>query len=161
NIRIYASGTLRFVDLDRALDRIISDLATQPGMRQLSISLGLGETFMARDEVTTQSRKFLRLAAAGVNVFVSSGDAGSNPDVSGHSSSGPTQAEYESSDESVIGVGGTTLNLAPNGSVSSEKAWISSGGGESILFDRPAWQTGQGVPAGDKRLVPDVGLVAD
>ena len=29
-IRIYASGTLQFTDLDRALDRIISDLASQP-----------------------------------------------------------------------------------------------------------------------------------
>jgi len=44
-------------------------------MRQLSISLGLGETFMAPAEVATQHQKFLRLAAAGVNVFVSSGDA--------------------------------------------------------------------------------------
>jgi len=160
-IRIYASGTLRFVDLDRALDRIISDLDTQPEMRQLSISLGLGETFMAADEVTTQSRKFLRLAAVGVNVFVSSGDAGSNPDVTGHNSSGPTQAEYESSDENVIGVGGTTLNLAANGNVSSETAWIASGGGKSIFFDRPTWQLGQGIQQGTERLVPDVSAVGD
>jgi kumamolisin len=160
-IRIYASGTLQFVDLDRALDRIIADLASEPGMRQLSISLGLGETFMAPDEVATQSRKFLRLAAAGVNVFVSSGDAGSNPDVTGHSSSGPTQVEYESSDVNVIGVGGTTLNLAPNGSVSSETAWIGSGGGKSVFFKRPAWQKGPGVPAGTERLVPDVSLLAN
>ena len=66
--------------IDRALDRIIADLPSQPGMRQLSISLGLGETFMAPAEVATEHTKFLHLAAAGVNVFVSSGDAGSNPD---------------------------------------------------------------------------------
>jgi kumamolisin len=160
-IRIYATGTLQFVDLDRALDRIISDLQSEPGLRQLSISLGLGERFMAPDEVRTQSRKFLRLAAAGVNVFVSSGDAGSNPDSTGHGSSGPTQAEYESSDVNVVGVGGTTLNLASNGSVSSETAWVGSGGGKSIFFTRPSWQTGPGVPPGTERLVPDVGLVGD
>jgi kumamolisin len=160
-IRIYASGTLQFVDLDRALDRIISDLASEPGMRQLSISLGLGETYMAPAEVKTQSQKFLRLAATGVNVFVASGDAGSNPDVTGHSSGGPTQAEYESSDVNVIGVGGTTLNLAANGSVSAETGWTGSGGGKSGLFNRPVWQTGAGVPAGTERLVPDVSLVAD
>jgi kumamolisin len=85
-IRIYASGSLSFIDLDLALDQIIADLPTHPEMRQLSISLGLGETFMAADEVTTQHQKFLRLAAAGVNVFVSSGDAGSNPNSSGHGS---------------------------------------------------------------------------
>jgi kumamolisin len=106
-IRIYASGSLEFVELDRALDRILGDLPDQPRMRQLSISLGLGETFLGgpNGEVATQHHKFLRLAAAGVNVFVSSGDAGSNPDESGHSSTGATQAEYEASDPSIIGWG--------------------------------------------------------
>jgi kumamolisin len=162
-VRVYATGTLQFVDLDRALDQIIADLAENPGMRQLSISLGLGETFMGgpQGEVRTQHMKFLRLAAAGVNVFVSSGDAGSKPDDTGHSATGPTQAEYESSDPMVVGVGGTTLKLTAAGAVQSEVAWTSSGGGTSIFFDRPAWQTGAGVPAGTKRLVPDVALVAD
>jgi kumamolisin len=160
-IRIYASGTLQFTDLDRALDRIISDLASEPTMRQLSISLGLGETFMAQGEIKAQSLKFLKLAAAGVNVFVASGDAGSNPDVTGHSSGGPTQVEYESSDINVIGVGGTTLNLAPDGSVQSERGWTGSGGGKSGRFTRQSWQHGPGVPAGNERLVPDVALAAD
>jgi kumamolisin len=162
-VRIYASGSLAFVDLDMALDRIFADVTSQPGMRQLSISLGLGETFLGgpQGEVATQHQKFLRLAAAGVNVFVSSGDAGSNPDESGHSSSGPTQAEYEASDPFVIGVGGTSLTLAPDGSVSDESGWSSSGGGKSIFFSRPKWQTGKGVPPGTERLVPDVSLTAN
>ena len=162
-VRIYASGSLSFVDLDMALDRILADLPEQPGMRQLSISLGLGETFLGgpQGEVATQHQKFLRLAATGVNVFVSSGDAGSNPDVSGHNSSGATQAEYEASDPFVIGVGGTSLSLNANGQVANETAWPGSGGGESIFFARPVWQTGQGVPAGRMRLVPDVSLAAD
>ena len=162
-IRIYASGSLRFVDLDRALDRIIADLPRNPGMRQLSISLGLGETFLGgpNGEVATQHQKFLRLAAAGVNVFVSSGDAGSNPDQTGHGSNGPLQVEYESSDPVVVGVGGTSLHLAVNGTVASETGWAGSGGGASIFFPRPPWQTGTGVPAGNFRLVPDVSLAAD
>jgi kumamolisin len=162
-VRVYATGTLSFVDLDLALDRILADLPSHPGLRQLSISLGLGETFMGgpQGEVATQNQKFLRLAAAGVNTFVSSGDAGSNPDETGHSSTGPTQAEFESSDPFVIGVGGTSLKLAANGGVASEVGWVGSGGGTSIFFDRPAWQKGNGVPDGDKRLVPDVCLAAD
>ena len=160
-IKIYASGTLSFADLDSALDRIITDLGSEPGMRQLSISLGLGETFMAPDEINAQSQKFLRLAASGVNVFVASGDAGSNPDVTGHSSGGPTQVEYEAADINVIAVGGTTLNLAPDGSVDSETAWVGSGGGRSGVFTRQPWQRGAGVPAGNERLVPDVSLAAD
>jgi kumamolisin len=162
-IRIYASGSLSFVDLDRALDRIIADLPSHPGLRQLSISLGLGETFLGgpQGEVATEHQKFLRLAAVGVNVFVSSGDAGSNPDVTGHNASGPTQAEYESSDSCVVGVGGTSLTLAANGSVATETGWTASGGGVSIFFQRPVWQAGIGVPAGTMRLVPDVSLTAN
>src|SRR3954467_12572881 len=106
-------------------------------------------------EVATQHQKFLRLAAAGVNVFVSSGDSGSNPDSTGHGASGPLQAEYEASDPAVIGVGGTTLKFTTAGQV-SERAWTGSGGGKSIFFPRPSWQTGKGVPAGTARLVPDV-----
>ena len=160
-VRVYASGSLSFVDLDRAIDRIIADLPGHPEMRQLSVSLGLGETFMSKGEVATQHQKFLRLAASGVNVFVSSGDAGSNPDSSGHGSTGPLQAEYAASDSAVIGVGGTRLTLSAGGTVTKETAWAGSGGGRSVLFPRPAWQKGTGVPAGTQRLVPDVSLAAD
>src|SRR5207244_3759307 len=161
-IRIYASGSLAFVDLDRALDRILADLPTQPGMRQLSISLGLGETYLngPGGEVAIEHQKFLKLAAAGVNVFVSTGDAGSNPDQTGQSSTGPTQVEYESSDPSVIAVGGTTLKLAGNGSVASEAGWTNGGGGKSIYFPRPSWQAAPGVSS-HRRLVPDVSVTAD
>jgi kumamolisin len=160
-IRIYATGSLRFVDIDRALDRIIADLPAHPRMRQLSISLGLGETFMAPGEVRTEHTKFLHLAAAGVNVFVSSGDAGSNPDATGHGSGGPLQAEYESSDSAVVGVGGTTLQLNATGGVTSEGGWPGSGGGTSRFFPRPVWQRGHGVPHGTHRVVPDVCAAAD
>jgi kumamolisin len=54
--RIYTSGSLSFVDLDLALDQIIADLASEPGMRQLSISLGLGETFMGSADGEWQPR---------------------------------------------------------------------------------------------------------
>jgi kumamolisin len=160
-VRIYATGSLSFVAIDRALDRIIADLPILPGMRQLSISLGLGEIFMSPGEVNAQHLKLLRLAVAGVNVFVSSGDAGSNPDATGHSPTGPLQAEYGSSDASVVGVGGTTLRLGATGTVISETGWSGGGGGASRFFARPAWQMGAGIPAGNQRLVPDVGLVAD
>src|SRR5215831_17875416 len=161
NIRIYATGSLTFVAIDKALDRIIADLPANPEMRQLSISLGLGETFMSPGEVNTEHAKFLRLAASGVNVFVSSGDAGSNPDSTGHGSGGPLQAEYESSDSAVIGVGGTSLRLNPTGAVMSETGWSGSGGGTSLFFSRPSWQKGPGVQHGAKRLVPDVCAAAD
>jgi kumamolisin len=163
-IKIYATGSLQFVALDLALDRIIADASDDPTLRQLSISLGLGETFLGGPdgEVATQHQKFLRLAAMGVNVFVSSGDAGSNPSSDGQTSNGPLQAEYAASDTAVVGVGGTSLKLAlGDGSVTEEDGWSGSGGGDSIFFTRPSWQTGKGVPSGSKRSVPDVSAAAD
>ena len=162
-IKVYASGSLGFVDLDKALDAILADAATDKTMRQMSISLGLGERFFGgpNGEIATQHQKFLKLAALGVNVFVSTGDAGSNPDQTGHGGNGPLQVEYESSDPCVIAVGGTSLTLDASGKVASETAWASSGGGKSAYFKRPEWQSGAGVPAGNRRLVPDVSLTAD
>jgi kumamolisin len=61
----------------------------------------------------------------------------------------------------VIGVGGTSLRLNAAGAVSSEQGWPGSGGGISRFFPRPVWQTGAGVPLGNKRLVPDVCAAAD
>ena len=133
-------------------------------MRQLSISLGLGETFLGgpNGEIATQHQKYLKLAALGVNVFVSSGDAGSNPGTDGHTANGPLQPEYAASDSTVIGVGGTTLKLnSANGTVASETAWTGSGGGDSKDFTRPVWQKGKGVPSGNNRSVPDVAAAAD
>jgi kumamolisin len=160
-IRVYSCGSLQFTDLDQGLDRILADLDGLPGMHQLSISLGLGETYMLPAEVSVQSAKFAALVAQGVNVFISSGDAGATPDDTGHSSDGPVQVEYESSDPNAVGVGGTSLFLKPDNSVASEIGWTSGGGGKSRLFSRPAWQTGPGIVAGAERLVPDVSAVAD
>ena len=64
------------------------------------------------------------------------------------------------SDPCVIAVGGTTLKLAPDGTVASEAGWSSGGGGKSIYFPRPPWQAGSGV-SGSRRLVPDVSATAD
>jgi len=159
-VRVYASGSLSFIDLDKALDRILADAMTDKTLRQVSISLGLGEKFFGGGEIAAQHQKFLQLAALGVNVFVSSGDAGSNPDQTGHAS-GPLQVEYESSDPCVVSVGGTSLKLDATGQVASETGWPGSGGGKSTYFKRPSWQRGASVPAGKQRLVPDVSAAAD
>jgi hypothetical protein len=39
--------------------------------------------------------------------------------------------------------------------------WVASGGRGSRFFSRPTWQVGLGVPAGTRRLVPDVCTAAD
>jgi kumamolisin len=116
------------LNLYTAIDAILADMETIPGMRQLSISLGLGETFMGGPQgvAATGHQKFLRLVAAGVNVFVPSGDAGSNPDNTGQGPVGPLQVEYAASDPNVVAVGGTTLVLAPDGSVGPRPSGLAS-----------------------------------
>jgi kumamolisin len=153
-IRIYASRDLSFTDLDKGLQRILSDLPNQPSMHELSISLGLGETEVSVSQKITDAQYFLNIANYGVSIFVSSGDDGAVTD-------GVLQPSYYSSDPSVTGVGGTSLVLYASGAVESETAWYGSGGGVSSYFGRPAWQVGEGVPAGSRRLVPDVASAAD
>ncbi len=166
NVSVYACGSLDFVALDSGLDRIIDDATADTSLRQLSISLGLGELYLSPNaqldgELKIENDKFLKLAAMGVNVFVSSGDAGSNPDQFGHSGGTAVQVEWMSSCPFVVGVGGTSLRLAGTGAVSGEVAWIGSGGGISRVFPRPGYQNLREMPANSMRLVPDVSLVAD
>jgi kumamolisin len=68
--------------------------------------------------------------------------------------------EYESSDPCVIAVGGTSLTLAADGTVASEVAWSGGGGGRSMYFPRPSWQSAPHM-SGKRRLVPDVSVTAD
>ena len=161
-IRVYASGSLIYTYLDKALDMIFADAQSRPGLRQVSISLGLREDLLSAAEIKVENTIFLKLAAIGVTVFVSSGDAGSNPDATGHRRGPDSQVEYEASDPYTVSVGGTTLRLDRiNGQVVSETGWADSGGGVSNLFSRPLWQNPYGSVSKPNRLVPDVSSVAD
>ena len=165
-INIYASGSLQFTAIDKALQRIAQDLRGGASIGQLSISLGLGELDLPPGESTTESQYYLTITNYGVSIFVSSGDDGSN---FGGDNDDTLQVSYAASDPSVTGVGGTALFLnRSTGAVSSETVWNelsigegAGGGGISALFARPSYQQGPGVPAGNKRVVPDVSLVAD
>jgi kumamolisin len=154
-ICIYATGSLAFGPLDAGLQKILADAKSDPTLRVVSISLGLGEHETPPAAITTQDQVFLRLAALGVNVFVSTGDDGSSPN-------GKTEVEFPASDPNVIAVGGSTLRLNPSdASIASETGWSGSGGGKSTKFKRPAWQKGPGVAQGTARLTPDVCAAAD
>ena len=160
-IRVYATTDLAFTHLDRAYQFIINELSGQPTLHQLSMSFGLGEFYESPGQMQTDSQYFATIAGRGVTIFVSSGDGGSNPDTNGNFG-GPVQVESPANDPSVTAVGGTSLTLNSNGTVSSETVWFDgSGGGQSTVFSRPAWQPGSGTISGNGRLVPDVALDAD
>ena len=162
-VRIYATTDLAFVDLDQAYQTIINELPSQPTLHQISLSYGLGETYMPEGQMETDDQYFAAIAGAGVTVFVSSGDGGSTPGPNGSlDNSGPVQVESPADDPNVTGVGGTSLTLkSSTGAVISESAWFYGGGGSSQLFARPGWKIGAGFPTGANRLVPDVALAAD
>lgn len=154
NVSIYATGSLEFAPLEEGLQRILTDAKANPSLRIASISLGLGEHETPSAAIRIQNGIFLRLAALGVNVMVSTGDDGSTPN-------GVLEVEYPASDPNVVAVGGTTVVLGANAALQSETAWSGSGGGKSVKFPRPSWQKGAGVSAGTTRLTPDVAAPAD
>lgn len=119
--------------------------------------------------------------AQGITWFAASGDSGA---ADCNTSRHPGLAvDIPSSIPEVTGVGGTEFNegagqfwaAANDGTGASVKSYIpeiawnssalegspaSTGGGASVFFARPSWQTGTGVPNDTARHVPDVSLSA-
>ncbi|MEJ7599043.1 MAG: S53 family serine peptidase [Kofleriaceae bacterium] len=87
-----------------------------------------------------------RMAAAlGITVVAAGGDS-AEPDV-------PSACPF------VTAVGGTVILLDDTGALVSERAWVLSGSGDSLIFGTPPWQLGTpGI--GIKRAVVDVALNA-
>jgi uncharacterized protein (TIGR03437 family) len=121
--------------------------------------------------------------AQGMTWLAASGDSGAADceDIGAAVAQNGLAVDAPSSIPEVTGMGGTTLNEqggsywnstndANSASALSyipEKVWndtsidgmlSASGGGMSIFFPRPAWQTGSGVPADAFRHVPDLAL---
>jgi hypothetical protein len=67
--------------------------------------------------------------------------------------------DYPAYNPSVVAVGGTTLTLSSDGSVTSEVAWSGSGGGQSWVEPEPSYQ--KSVQSSGKREMPDVSFEAD
>src|ERR1035437_398882 len=157
-IRIYAASETDPVGDDELIQQVLADLPTQPTLHQLTISFGSDESTSDRDYIAIEAQYMASLVSAGVTVFAASGDIGAI------GNNGAVQTGYPASMPDVTAVGGSTLTLDTGGNVAGEIAWgnltsagSGSGGGISIIFNRPAWQTG----AGTMRLVPDVAAVGD
>jgi subtilase family serine protease len=84
---------------------------------------------------------------AGIAITASSGDNGFG-------------VEFPASANTVISVGGTTLNTASNSRGWSETAWSGAGSGCSRVFSRPSGQANAGTGC-NRRAVADVSAVAD
>ena len=165
NIVVYNCGDLNYSN--DAYSRVLDDLQSnaQPGLHQVSISFGAGEiTDESSGDINAVHGIFTSIAAYGVNIFCSSGDEGAYGNAS---TNGRVQAIYPASDPAAVGVGATALYLTGSSAWQGENAWSlsgsrnhdSSGGGISVYFGRPSWQTGTGVDTNSARQVPDVSAV--
>ncbi|MEO6714047.1 MAG: S8 family serine peptidase [Mycobacteriales bacterium] len=136
----------------------------------LSISWGQCELALPPALLTAVDAALGRVVAAGRTVFAASGDDGANGCLRADLRGRPA-VDFPASSPHVVGVGGTSLAAAGDGSW-AESAWkqptplgtASSGGGFSSVFPRPAWQPGTTAndPVGAKtRMVPDIAAIAD
>jgi hypothetical protein len=126
-----------------------------------------GSTAFAFDDV------FSYILSTGVTIFAASGDGGPY-DCSG---SGDAAVDFPAASPEVVAVGGTTLPSTAGSTdpstgtpePASQTPWAyssttgdGSGGGQSVMFGRPAWQLSRYRSiAGSGRLVPDIASDAD
>jgi len=152
----------------------------------MSTSFGLCEASLGSSGNSFLNSLWQQAAAEGITVFVSSGDSGAAGCDSSSASRGSAGTGVNGlcstpysvcvggtqfSDTSNAGAYWSASNSSSQGSALSyipEAVWNessggglwASGGGTSIVYAKPSWQTGTGVPADAKRDVPDVSLSA-
>jgi len=142
-------------------NKIVTDNRAQV----MSTSWGLCEQNSGNSELQTLDGIFSQGASQGISFFAAAGDSGAYD-------CGNSQLSVDSpaSDPYVTGVGGTTLTTGSGGSYQSETVWSNpsqgsgGGGGLSIYFSQPSWQTGPGVQnsySNGMREVPDLSADAD
>lgn len=140
DIVYYSNGTagpmLDAVDYARSRSDVVA----------ISMSWGINEAKMTQAQESYYD-SFLT-GSRGVSFFASSGDAAEN-------------VSWPACSPNVVGVGGTTLTLAANGSFISETAWNGTGGGVSQHEIEPSYQVSYGVQGSNgHRAVPDVSFDA-
>jgi len=155
----------------------------------LSTSYGLCEQYETSSDMATQNALFQQANAQGMTLISAAGDGGAADCDTGYPASVGLAVDFPGSSPYVTSVGGTTLTVAnttaggywgaaPSSSVDNinsalqyipEIVWndtiadgalAAGGGGVSIVYTKPSWQVGTGVPNDGYRDVPDIGLAA-
>lgn len=169
--------------LAELFSRIVSDHRAQV----MSISLGLCERFILnprqapldlRDALTISGQSFFssldttfrQAAALGMSVLAATGDTGAYGCNQADPSNHEVVASAPATNPFVTAVGGTALFPNADGTYGREYGWegplegTGGGGGLSLQYALPSWQTGRGVAnqfSDGRRQVPDVAANAD
>ena len=124
---------------------------------------------------------FNQMVGMGWTLIAASGDRGASDDCQNGNTNNSnkyidptahTSVAYPASDSDFVAAGGTQISMNGNGTWAAERAWQGgfgagscqgngggSGGGVSIYFDQPYWQSPLS-KLGSKRLSPDISLNA-
>ncbi len=183
------NATIEFIAVDAtqggaftALTNSIANTTTPAPI--LSISYGLCEPEVDESFVYSYDQYFQQANAQGQTLIAPGGDSGATDcDFNTTIAADGLAVDFPASSPNATGVGGTmfaegtgTYWSASNGTdMSSALSYIpetvwnetavagilsAGGGGRSIFFGKPSWQTGTGVPADSVRDVPDLALSA-
>jgi len=132
----------------------------------------ISQSFAATEQTFKTAQSLLALRSAYINAFKahisvlgSAGDDGATSQEDNGSLYPYRVVNWPASDPLVTGLGGTQLFLNQSGAAyRAPRAWSGSGGGRSVIFNRPSYQV---VPAaiskvvGTQRGVPDISMSAD
>jgi len=171
------------VATDRAsLDEAINLAVVHHLGNTISNSWSIREGFGNPAQFIRVNRILEMAAAQGIDVNFASGDHGDES-----LSVGFVTVDFPASSPFATGIGGTSLALNPNNTIAFQTGWgnnltriaetnalnnapvnpplnlgfqFGAGGGNSLTFARPSFQSGLNVP-GTTRLVPDISMLAD
>ena len=149
-------------NLTSTFDDVYAHVVNDPRVDVVTTSWGLCEIDEDPNEVLADNDLFKQGASIGQTMFASSGDNGSKDCTDNTNQNTVTGVDFPASSPWVGASGGTTLTLNPDSTIKSETAWSGSGGGVSVIFPVPSYQTAVPTLANPAdRNVPDFALNAD
>jgi subtilase family serine protease len=132
-ILIYEGANGKFSTFQSVYNRIVSENRASV----VTTSWGICEREMPAAALTADSGIFAEAAAQGQTWFAASGDNGA------YDCGDPRLAvDYPASDPNVSSANGTSLSLTAGNTIAAEWAWRGSGGGLSVAFNEPFYQSG-------------------
>lgn len=146
---------------------------TRPDVISISVGGCEAESYAQVAQMRAQNELYALAAGAGISVLAAAGDQGSTDCTTANGLALPLlSVDFPGSSPYVTSVGGTNLELDARNRIVDEITWNdaplafgATGGGISILHDRPWYQTRAGQPKNTSndvmRLVPDVAALAD